>query len=284
MKGKVVVITGATSGIGRAAAIALANMGAQIVILARDEVKGTEMVGEIGRRSINADAQLIRCDLADMGTVRKAASEVLARNERVDVLVLNAGVIMGRRTLTEDGFEYTFGISHLAHFVLANLLLERLRESAPSRIVVTSSYSHMRGHMDFDDLMGEKAYRPFRAYGQAKLANVLLTFELARRLKRTGVTANCYHPGPTRTNIGKGFGSLGAMVYPLAGPFMLPAEKGADTLVYLASSPDVEGVTGRYFFERKVIESSAESKDPEEARRLWEISERLTAEWLSPIE
>ncbi len=283
MKGKTVLMTGATSGIGKAAFFALADMSPHVVILARNETKAMDTIREATERTGNKDLEVFACDLASLDTVRRAAGRFLASHDRLDVLADNAGIIAGKRIITQDGFESIFAVNHLSHFVLTNLLLDRLRSSAPSRVVVTSSYSQFRGHVDFDDLMAERSFRPMAAYGQSKLANTLFTFELARRLAGSAVTANCFHPGAVRTNIGKGMGRAATIAYSVAAPFLIPPEKGAETLVYLASSPEVDGVTGEYYFEKRVTKSSPESMDRDEARRLWETSEQLTARWLDPI-
>jgi len=283
MNGKTILMTGATSGIGRAAFLALSFMNPHIVILARNMAKAKETIKEVADKTGNKELEVIHCDLTSLDTVRKAAGDFLASHDRLDVLANNAGIIAGRRILTHDGFESVFAVNHLSHFVLTNLLLGRLKASAPSRVVATSSYSQFRGHIDFDDLMAERSFRPFAAYGQSKLANTLFTFELARRLAESGVTANCFHPGTVRTNIGRGMGRVATIAYSVASPFLIPPEKGAETLIYLASSPEVEGMTGEYFFEKKVATSSAESLNRDEARRLWEVSEQLTAKWLDPI-
>jgi NAD(P)-dependent dehydrogenase (short-subunit alcohol dehydrogenase family) len=250
MKGKVVLITGATSGIGKVSAITLAGMGATVVVIGRNLERGKVLLKEIERRTGSRETDFIMGDLASLDDVRSAALTFNSRYDRLDALLDNAGGINGKRMVTEDGFEYTFGVNHLAHFVLTQLVLDRLKSSAPSRVVVTSSAAHLNGRIDFDDLMAEKKYRSFKAYSQSKLANVLFTFELSRRLKGIGVTANCFHPGTVRTNFGKGLGGIGGAIFPLIGVFMIPPEKGSETQVYLASSPDVEGVTGKYFSRR----------------------------------
>ncbi|MDD1747015.1 MAG: SDR family oxidoreductase [Methanomassiliicoccales archaeon] len=275
-----VLITGATSGIGRVTAKALAGMGARVVILGRDAKKGDELLNEIHGYVGERTAEFILCDMASLENVRKAALEFRSRFDRLDVLIDNAGGINGKRKVTADGFEYTFGVNHLAHFVLTNLLLDMLRASAPSRVVVTSSSAQAFGHIDFDDLMAERHYRSLRVYGRSKLANALFTFELARRLDGTGVTANCFHPGAVRSNFVKGMGGAARVMAPVVGIFERSPEKGAETQIYLASSPDVEGDTGRYFVKKKVRRSSNESLDPEVAKRLWEVSEELTNKWL----
>jgi NAD(P)-dependent dehydrogenase (short-subunit alcohol dehydrogenase family) len=280
MKGKVVLITGATSGIGKVSAITLAGMGATVVVIGRNLEKGKELLKEIERRTDSKETDFIMGDLASLDDVRSAAMNFNSRYDRLDALLDNAGGINGKRMVTEEGFEYTFGVNHIAHFVLTQLVLDRLKSSAPSRVVVTSSAAHLNGHIDFDDLMAEKKYRSFKAYSQSKLANVLFTFELSRRLKGIGVTANCFHPGTVRTNFGKGLGGIGGAIFPLIGVFMIPPEKGSETQVYLASSPDVEGVTGKYFSKKAVKDSSRKSRDEEVAKRLWDVSEELTKKWL----
>ncbi|HXZ23507.1 MAG TPA: SDR family oxidoreductase, partial [Methanomassiliicoccales archaeon] len=275
------LITGATSGIGRAAATALAQKGASLVLLVRSLEKGRATVSEISSKTGNKSFELLHCDLASLDSVRAAAMEFASKHQKLDVLIANAGVIRGKRQLTADGFEYTFGVNHLAHFVLANLLLDTLKRSAPSRIVVTSSTSHLRAHMDFDDLMEEKGFGAWKAYGQSKLANALFTFELSRRLEGTKVTANCFHPGFVRTNIGVGLGGISGFAYPISYPFAISTERGADTLVYLATSPEVEGVSGKYFYQRKPDAVNPEVLDASIAKRLWEASEKLTSKWLA---
>jgi NAD(P)-dependent dehydrogenase (short-subunit alcohol dehydrogenase family) len=275
MKGKIVLITGATSGIGRQTAIALAGMGAKVVVLARSEEKGAEMVKEIREGTGNSESDIIGCDLASFDSVRRAATEFRSRYQRLDVLIDNAGLIIGKREVTVDGFEQTFQVNHLSHFLLTNLLLDVLKNSAPSRIVIVGSEAHEGAHLDLDDLMLEKGYSAFKAYGRSKLANLLFCFELARRLEGSGVTANCLHPGVVRTHFGRGLGGM-ANLYPVLYPFMKSARKGAVTTIYLASSPEVANISGKYFSRKKVRSSSKESMDKEIGRRLWEKSAKLT--------
>jgi NAD(P)-dependent dehydrogenase (short-subunit alcohol dehydrogenase family) len=280
MEGKVVLITGATSGIGRVTAKALADKGAKVVIFGRNNEKGKSLLAEIVEDTGNKESEFIHCDLASMDEVKKAAVEFRSRRGRLDVLIDNAGGINGRRKETQDGFEYTFGVNHLAHFLLTNLLLAELKASAPSRVVVTSSSVHKIGHIDFGDLMAERSYGFMRAYSQSKLANALFTFELSRRLEGTEVTSNCYHPGMIRTNFIKGLGALGVIASPFVGLFEHSPAKGAATQIYLASSSEVEGITGEYFFQKKVERSSDESLDLQVAKKLWEVSEELTRPWI----
>jgi NAD(P)-dependent dehydrogenase (short-subunit alcohol dehydrogenase family) len=192
------------------------------------------------------------------------------------VLINNAGTIVGDRRLTVDGYEYTFALDHLSPFLLTDLLLGKLKATAPSRVITVSSAAHFYGTMHFDDLMLKKGYRPFKAYGQAKLANVLFTYELAKRLDGSGITANCLHPGTVRTHFGDELGKAGRLAIVVVRPFEISPRRGARTSIYLASSPEVEGVTGKYFVSRRPRRSSGESYNLEEARRLWDVSVRLT--------
>jgi len=276
MNGKTCVITGATSGIGRAAALELARRGARVVVVARDAGRGRETVSEIERSTGTGRASLLVADLASQSEVRRLASEVRRAAPRLDVLVNNAGAIHMERRVSPDGHETTFAVNHLAAFLLTNLLLPHLRASAPARVVNVASAAHLGGHIDFDDLMGEKGYGGWKAYAQSKLANVLFTQELARRLGADGVSANSLHPGVVATGFGKNRNGLLSLGVRIAAPFLLSARKGAETVVHLASSPQVEGVTGKYFAKCRPAASSGESRDPEVARRLWEASERLT--------
>src|SRR5215213_2753516 len=230
---KICLITGATSGIGKATAMGLANMGASVVMVGRDRGKGEAVMAEIKEGSANASVDLMLADLSSQEQVRRLADEFKEAYPRLDVLINNAGVIRSKRITTADGIETTFAVNHLAYFLLTNLLLNVLKASAPSRTVNVAS--------------GEQGYKGAKAYSQSKLATVLFTYELARRLEGTGVTANCLHPGVVGTNLGSGVsGVFGFMVRALT-PLMKSPEKGAETSVYLASSPEVEGLSGRYF-------------------------------------
>ena len=276
MGGKVVLITGGTSGIGKAAATALAAMGAQVVVTGRSRERGEAAVEEIRRESGNEGVSLALADLTVQAEVRRLAEEFGRGHDRLDVLINNAGAVFSKREETADGLERTFALNHLAPFLLTNLLLEVLKESAPSRIITVSSEARRGAEIDFDDLQSGRNYRGFPVYGKSKLANILFTYELAERLRGTGVTANCVHPGPVSTNFGKNNGGLMVLLFRALKPFMRTPEQGADTLIYLASSPEVEGVSGRYFGDRKVISSFEEPHDVSVQRRLWEESEELT--------
>ena len=273
MAGKVVLITGANSGIGKETALALARLNANLVIVCRDKRRGQAALEDIKTKSGNASVELMTCDLSSQTQIRKLAQEFKQKHDRLDVLVNNAGVILTRRSVTEDGLESTFAINHLAYFLLTNLLLDLIKQSAPARIVNVSSTVHKSATIDFDDLQGERSYGAMRAYGQSKLANVLFTYELARRLEGTRVTVNCLHPGVIATNI---FRDISGVVGAAARLFLKSPRRGAETSVYLAASPEVEGVTGKYFDDRRAARSSPESYDEAKAERLWQVSERLT--------
>jgi NAD(P)-dependent dehydrogenase (short-subunit alcohol dehydrogenase family) len=282
LRGKVVLITGGNAGIGRAAAVELARMGATVLITSRDEQKGADALAELRRRSGRDDAAVLPLDLASLRSVRALAERVLRDYDRLDVLVNNAGAVLSERKLTEDGFEATFGVNHLGHFLLTELLVERLKQSAPARIINVASVAHrfVPGGFSFADPQFERRrYRGAAAYNQSKLANILFTMELARRLAGTGVTANALHPGAVASEFGSADDTRGlervAMV--LGRPFLISPERGARTVVYLASSSAVAGVTGGYFVRCRMHTPSRAARDPQAARRLWELSEQLLA-------
>jgi NAD(P)-dependent dehydrogenase (short-subunit alcohol dehydrogenase family) len=282
MTGKTVIVTGGNSGIGFETAVALSRAGAKVVITARDAAKGETAAGEIRRRSDNDAAGVVVFDLSDMASVRKGSRELLDDCERIDVLVNNAGIVLSDRRETADGFEAQFATNHLGHFLLTQLLVDRLRQSAPSRIVNVASTAHKgaRRGLDFDDLQSTRHYSAMKVYSRTKLANIYFTTELARRLEGTGVTANCLHPGTVATGYardGDAGGLLGFGVKVIK-PFVLNAEQGARTSIFLASSPDVSGTTGLYFVKCKPRSPSKVASDEAAARRLWEVSERLVAE------
>ena len=276
LEGKTVLVTGASSGIGRATAIGLAAEGARLILVGRTPGRCEEALAEIHRQSSRDDAVMLRADLSSMKEVRRLAEEVLARADRLHVLVNNAGVTQLRRETTVDGLEATFATNHLAYFLLTGLLLPRLRESAPARIVNVASHAHRFGPLDLGDLQNERRYGALRVYGQSKTANILFTQELARRIAGTRVTANALHPGGIRSNLGRSRGPVLEAVRKLVGLFLKPPEEGARTSLYLASAPEVEGVSGRYFAKCREHTPAAHARDPELARRLWERSEELT--------
>ena len=281
MAGRVCMITGASGGIGKETALALAEMGATVIIVARDSEKGRAALTDIRQRSGNDHVELVIADLASLDAVRRLAAEFREKNQQLHVLVNNAGALNSQLSLTKEGFEMTFGVNHLAHFLLTNLLLDLLKTSAPARIINVSSSGHTRGTIDFDSLRGERKYGGIAAYGQSKLANVLFTYEMARRLDGTGVTVNCLHPGVIRTGFGHNnsgiWGALFGVFHTVARPFLLTPEQGAQTSIYLASSPDVESITGKYFVKMEPIQSSDLSYDTGVAQRLWQVSEQMVA-------
>jgi retinol dehydrogenase 14 len=276
MGGQTVLITGGTSGIGKAAAVALAAMDANVVIVGRNQERGEAAVEEIRARSHNESVELLLADLSVQSEVRRLAEEFQERYDRLDVLANNAGLVQSKRTETPDGIETTLAINHLAPFLLTNLLLERLEQSAPSRVITVSSEAQRWGKMDFEDMQSRRKYRGFPVYGMTKLANIMFSYEFAERLNGAGVTATCLHPGSVDTNFGQNNRGPMALFFRTFKPFMRSAEQGADTLVWLASSPEVDGVSGKYFSDRKEIEAQKVAYDRAARRRLWEISEELT--------
>ncbi len=276
IKGKTCLITGATQGIGLAAAIEIARAGARTVLVARNAARGDPAVKEVQVKSGNPDVSVLFADLSSQASVRKLAADFKASHDRLHVLLNNAGGVFMERVETVDGIETTFAINHLAYFLLTELLLDVLKASAPSRIINVSSAAHSGGHIDFDDLQHAKKWSGMRAYSDSKLANVLFSYELARRLTGTGVTVNALHPGVVSTGFGKNNKGFLKALITLGGPLLLSAEKGARTSVYLATSPEVEGVTGKYFDKRKAVPSKKESYDGGVAQRLWQVSEQMT--------
>ncbi len=273
MRDKVCLVTGGSSGIGRATAEALAVRGATVVTVSRGSGSGDEVAAEL-RKKTGGDVHFMPADLSSMGETRALAARFKERFKRLDVLVNNAGVFMAKRRETADGFEKTFALNHLAPFLLTHLLLPPLLSASPSRIVVVSSEAERMGKMHFDDLMLHR-YGGWKAYGQSKLANLLFTYELARRLEGTGVTVNALHPGFVGTNFGTNNGSFGRLAMRVLKPFTRSPEKGAETAVWLATSLDIEGVTGKYFKDKETLTSADVSYDEGAQRRLWEESARL---------
>jgi NAD(P)-dependent dehydrogenase (short-subunit alcohol dehydrogenase family) len=270
MAGKTVVITGATSGIGEVAAGRLAGKGERIVFIARDRARGEETLKHLRAISGGAGHKVHYADLSRLSEMKRVAGEVAASELRIDVLINNAGAMFNTRKLTEDGFEKTFALNHLAYFVITNLLLSKLSEGG--RIVSTASDAHSGAKLDFSDLQSSRHYGGFAVYGRSKLCNILFTRELARRLTRTGITANCFHPGFVATRFGDQSGGVLSLGIRAAKTFALTPEQGAATMVYLASSPDVAEVSGAYFVKCKPATPSREAQNDADARRLWEIS------------
>jgi len=288
MKGKVVVITGATSGIGQVAAENLASMGARIVQIARDRGRAQEALKRLSERAPEVAHGIFFADLSRLSDMKRVASEIAQAEPRIDVLINNAGAMFSSRQLTEEGLERTFALNHMSYFVLTHGLRDRLVASAPARVVNTSSDAHQVGALDLNDLQSAEVFRSrnflqwlryggpgFKVYGRSKLCNILFTRELARRLAGTGVTANCLHPGFVATRFGDQSGGLISSVIGIAKRFALSPQQGAETLTYLASSPEVVSVTGVYFHKCRPIAPSPGAQDDAMARRLWEESTRL---------
>jgi NAD(P)-dependent dehydrogenase (short-subunit alcohol dehydrogenase family) len=279
MKGKICMITGANSGIGKATALGLAGLGAHVIMVCRTRERGDAAMGEIKTLSGNDAVDLFVADLASQNSIRQLVKEFNSRHEELHVLINNAGIYRTKRTLTGDNVEIHFAVNYLAPFLMTNLLLETLKASAPARIINVAGDYHRKATIDFEDLMTEKDYSAGMANNKAKLGLVLFTYELARRLRGTAVTANCLHPGAVKSDsIKKDPDAPSTMLflYKFMKPFFASPEKGAETSIYLASSPDVEGVTGKYFIKKNEVESSPESYDQTIAGRLWEVSKQLT--------
>ncbi len=276
MQGKVVVITGATSGIGLVAAGKLAAMGARLVLVARDRTRGEAALGELPQPRSGGSHSIHYADLSRIGDMKRVASEIAAAEPQIDVLINNAGALFGSRQRSSDGLEMTFALNHLSYFVVTLGLRERLEATAGARVVNTSSDAHKGARLNFMDLQSAERYRGFGVYGRSKLCNILFTRELARRWRDTGVTANCLHPGFVATRFGDGSGGVFGRVIGLAKLFAISPEKGAETIVYLASSSEVAGVSGEYFYKCHRAEPTAEAKDDQSAKRLWDESARLT--------
>ena len=276
MDGKTVLVTGASSGIGMATAARLGALGARVVMVSRKEDRGTRARDELLRDHPGAKLDLLIADLSTTAAIRKLADEVKQRYQRLDVLVNNAALITSRRKLTPEGMEMQFFVNHLAYFMLTGFLLDVLRTSAPSRIINVASTAHSRGVIDFNDLQLERHYRGWQAYSNTKLMNIVFTYELARRLESTHVTVNCLHPGVIKTGLMRNFSSVVQVAWNATGRLLKQADDGAETPVYMASSPEVEEVTGKYFKYCQPIGTSQQSYDRDVQRRLWEESERLS--------
>ena len=276
MDGKTVIVTGASSGIGMATAARLGALGARVVMVSRKEDRGIRARDEILRQHPGANLDLLIADLSTTQAIRRLADEFKQRYQRLDVLINNAALITSRRKTTPEGMEMQFFVNHLAYFLLTGLLLDVLRASAPSRIVNVASTAHSRGLIDFNDLQLGKNYRGWQAYANTKLMNLVFTYELARRLEGKRVDANCLHPGVIKTGLMRNFSSVVQVAWNATGRFFKQADDGAETPVYLASSPEVEGVTGKYFKYCRPVGTSAQSYDRDVQRKLWEESERLS--------
>ena len=271
MTGKICMVTGANDGIGKATALGLAKMSASVVMVCRSRERGEATLADVREKTGNSNISLVVADLSFQAAIRKLVRDFEARYPALHVLINNAGIIPRERTVTVDGLEMQFAVNHLAPFLLTNLLLDLLKASAPARIVNVASEVHHDGSIHFEDLQSERSYRPYYAYAQSKLANVLFTYELARRLQGTGVTPNCLHPGVVATKL-----LADGMGIPRTELRMgISPQEGARTSLYLATSPEVEGVSGKYFVNRRPAQSSKESHDRAVAKRLWQVSADL---------
>lgn len=270
------MVTGANGGIGKATALGLANIGATVFMVCRSRERGEAALAEIKEQSSNEHIFLLVADLASQAEIRQLAEDFKRQHSRLHVLVNNAGIVPRKRQLTVDGFETQFAVNHLAPFLLTNLLLDVLKSSAPARIVTVASNMHRGATMDFDDLQSERSYGPVRVYCRTKLANVLFTNELARRLQGTGVSANCLHPGVVATNLLADAMGMPRALKSTTRLIGSSPDKGARTSIYLAASPEVEGISGKYFVGQKAVESSKVSYDEKVASRLWRVSAELT--------
>ncbi len=275
MNGKVCLVTGGTNGIGKATAQALAQLGGTVVIVGRNASRTAQLVEEIRAASGNQNVDSLVADLSSQQEVRRLAAEFKRRYSHLHVLLNNAGAVFLKRQLSVDGIEMTFALNHLAYFLLTNLLLDTIKASAPARIINVSSGAHTSGKIEFDNLQGERGYSP-RVYENSKLANILFTLELARRLEGTGITVNALHPGFVATGFAKNNGRVIAALISLLAPLMArsPA-KGAETSIYLASSPGVEGITGKYFYDSHVTPTAPQATDMAVARKLWDVSAEM---------
>ncbi len=276
LTGKTAMVTGASSGIGRITARELARRGAAVFLVCRDPGRGEETAAAIRAESPGATVHLLLADLAVQAEIRRLAAAFLATGAPLHLLVNNAGVVNLRHSLTADGIETVFAVNHLAYFLLTLLLLERLKATAPARIVNVASEAHKLSGIDFDDLGGERRYRAMRIYGQSKLANLLFTRELARRLEGTGVTVNAVHPGAVATGLGKNNGAWAQRLIGLLRPFFRTPEQGAATSLHVATSPAVAGVSGKYFRAGREARPARTALDDAVARRLWQVSAAMT--------
>lgn len=275
LSGKTALVTGASSGIGLEASVKLAARGARVLMVARDPARGEAARAEVVRRSGSAQVELLLCDFASQKATRALADQVRERVERIDILINNAGSVSPKRQLTEDGIEQTFAVNHLGYFLLTNLLLDLVVAGAPARVVNVSSIGHRQGTLDFDDIGFERGYGIMKAYSRSKLANVLFTTELARRLDGKGVTVNALHPGAVATHIWSHAPAIARPVLAVAKLFMISPEEGGDRIIYLATSPEVDGKSGGYYEKNRLVSPSRRAQDASLATRLWDVSSEL---------
>lgn len=274
MRGKIALVTGANSGMGLATTVELARKGAKVIMVCRNRQRGEEALAAAKQKSHSEDIELMLCDLASLESIRSFAEEFTRKYPILDILINNAGVVTIKRQLTKDGFEMDLGVNHLGHFLLTNLLLEPLKAAEQGRIVVVASGAYKIGALYYEDPTLARRFNPAKAYARSKLANILFTKELAARLQGTRVTVNCVHPGAVGTNIGvnreTGFGKS---ILKLLSYFFLTPEQGADTAIYLATEPDLQEVTGQYYYRRKNQELTPRAQNKQEAQRLWQWSQ-----------
>ena len=269
LKNKTAIITGATSGIGRVTAIDIAREGARMVLPVRNIEKGKALKDEIEKETGNTNVEIMHCNLASLDSVRQFAKDFQKKHDKLHLLVNNAGLWETKRKESDDGIEMNFAVNHLAPFLMTNLLLDTIKKSAPARIISVASTAHKYGKMRFNDPEGKKSWGSMQSYAQSKLANILFTRRLARDLEGSGVTANCLHPGVVNTQL---FSKLPGVIQKISSLFMITPEKGAQTSIYLATSPDVENITGEYFDKRKIAKTTAHARDMQVADTLWEVS------------
>jgi NAD(P)-dependent dehydrogenase (short-subunit alcohol dehydrogenase family) len=277
MRGKRVILTGASRGIGRETALALGRMGADLSFVVRDPERGGAVAEEVRALAGGGEVEVFVADLSSMADVRRVAAEILAKHSRIDVLVNNAGALLMDRQVTKDGYEATFATNHLAYFLLTKLLLGAVKKAPAGRIVNVASEAHHRGSLSFDDLMGEKKYVGWQAYSTSKLANILFTSELARLLEGTTVTTNSLHPGVIASGFARNNAGVVGFLAKVVSPFLMSSENGAKTTIFLATDPSVSTVSGKYFDKSAPKKPSREARDPSVAKRLWDVSEELVA-------
>jgi NAD(P)-dependent dehydrogenase (short-subunit alcohol dehydrogenase family) len=276
MNGKICLITGANSGIGRFSALGLAKQGAEIVMICRNKLKAEEAKNDIIAQSGNEKVSFFIADLSSLAQIKRVSDEILNKHNRIDVLLNNAGFIAGsKRELTEDGFEVTFAVNHLSYFYLTHLLLDTIKNTPNSRVVNVSSLAHKFFKLNLDNLQLETGYRAAKAYCLSKLLNILFTKELAKRLKSTSTTTNCLHPGGVASNFASDTTPLFKFIFSLGKPFMISPEKGAETSIYLASNPEVANITGEYFAKKRIAKVSDEALNEQYQLKVWELSEKM---------